>query len=163
MRWKMLRMLACYAVVLLTIAPRTFAQGWTSPTIPSEARHRWCGDVDVGQPPPPYKVGSNELPFCYLPKDVRPPELLAHPDPVFTGSVPKNYPTTVFLAVFVGTEGQPLRISVIRVMSYGLDEAAIDEVKKWTWHPAMKDGNPVAVQISPVQVRFRLTESAAKP
>jgi hypothetical protein len=48
-------------------------------------------------------------------------------------------------------------------MGYGLDEAAINEVKNWRWHPAMKDGKPAAVQISAVQVTFRLTEASAKP
>jgi protein TonB len=159
----MFRILACNAVVLLTIAPGTFAQRWTSPTIPSEIRLRWCGDVDVEQPPPPpYKVGSNEMPFCYLPSDVTHPELLKHPEPVYSGSVPENYQPAVLLVIFVGTEGQPLAILVARKAGYGLDEAAIDEVKNWRWRPAMKKGEPVAVKIS-VQVHFRLTKSSAEP
>jgi outer membrane biosynthesis protein TonB len=69
----------------------------------------------------------------------------------------------LFLVVFVGTEGQPLSVDIMRAMGYGLDGAAIDEVKKWKWRPAVKDGEPVAVKISAVQVKFRLTESSAKP
>ena len=115
----------------------------------------------IGSPPPPpspYKVGSNEAPFCYLPSDVTPPELLAHSDPVFTGSLPENYPTSVFLAVFVGTEGQPLSIIIGRAEGYGLDDAAIDEVKKWRWHPARKNGNPVAVRIT-LQIKLTRVET----
>jgi protein TonB len=121
--------------------------------------------VPIGSPPlppSPYKVGSNEEPFCYLPSDVTPPELLKHPEPVYTGFVPENYDPAVSLVVFVGTEGQPLSIIVGRVAGYGLDEAAIDEIKKWRWRPAMKYGEPVAVKIS-VQVKFRLTKPSAKP
>ena len=180
MRSKILRMSVCLALVLLAIAPTTFAQRWTSPTIPPEARDRWCRDVvppigspppptgivaPIGSPPPPTglsKVGSNELPFCYLPKDVTPPELLQHPEPVYTGLVPENYNPAVFLVVFVGTEGQPLSIVIGRGAGYGLDGAAIDEIKKWRWRPAMKNGEPVAVKIS-TQVKFRLSKSLDKP
>jgi protein TonB len=101
-----------------------------------------------------------------LPSDVTPPELLKHPEPVYTGFVRedyrRNYDAPVLLTVFVGTEGQPLSILVGRAVGYGLDEAAIEEVKKWRWRPAMKHGKPVAVKIS-VQVKFRLAESPAKP
>jgi len=167
MRSKISRMSICLALLLLATAPTTFAQRWTSPTIPPEARDRWCRDVGapIGSPPAPpgpYKVGSNELPFCYLPSDVTPPELLEHPEPVYTGFVPENYDPPGDLVVFVGTEGQPLSISVGRAAARGLDEAAVDEVKKWRWRPAMKNGEPVAVQIS-IQVKFRLTRSSAKP
>ena len=66
------------------------------------------------------------------------------------------------LGVFVGTEGQPLSISVTRAAGYGLDQAAIDEVENWRWTPGMKDGKPVAAQIV-VQVKFQLAKSSAKP
>jgi hypothetical protein len=97
-----------------------------------------------------------------LPKDVTPPELLQHPEPVYTGLVPENYNPAVFLVVFVGTEGQPLSIVIGRGAGYGLDGAAIDEIKKWRWRPAMKNGEPVAVKIS-TQVKFRLSKSLDKP
>jgi protein TonB len=81
---------------------------------------------------------------------------------VYTGFVPENYDPAVFLAVFVDTEGQHLSIGVGRAAGYGLDEAAIDEIKKWRWRPAMRYGEPVAVKLS-IQVRFRRTKSSAKP
>jgi len=37
----------------------------------------------------------------------------------------------------------------------GLDEKAIEAVKKWRFVPAMKDGKPVAVQVN-VEVNFHL-------
>ena len=42
-----------------------------------------------------------------------------------------------------------------RRLGMGLDEKAIEAVRKWKFEPAMKDGKPVAVQIS-VEVNFRL-------
>jgi len=47
-----------------------------------------------------------------------------------------------------------LSIIVDRAAGYGLDEAAIDEVKNWRWRPATKGEEPVAVKIS-LQVTFR--------
>jgi TonB family protein len=37
----------------------------------------------------------------------------------------------------------------------GLDQKAVEAVKKWKFQPAEKDGRPVAVQIN-VEVNFRL-------
>jgi len=167
MRSKVSRMSVRLAVFSFAVAPTAFAQGWTSPTIQPEVRDKWCRDVGepVGappRPPSPYAVGSNELPFCYLPKDVTPPQPLQHSEPVYSGSLPENYNPPMPLVVFVGTEGQPLSILLARATGYGLDQAAIDEVKNWRWTPAMKDGKPVAVKIS-VQVKFRLAKSLAKP
>lgn len=37
----------------------------------------------------------------------------------------------------------------------GLDEKAIEAVKRWKFKPAMKDGKPVAVAVN-IQIVFRL-------
>jgi TonB family protein len=37
----------------------------------------------------------------------------------------------------------------------GLDEKAIDAVRKWRFDPARKDGHPVAVPVN-IEVNFRL-------
>ncbi len=164
-----MRMSICLALVLLAIAPTTFAQRWTSPTIPLETTDRWCRDVGAPPgspplPPNPYAVGTNEMPFCYVPSDVKPPELLPHPDPVYTG--PGFWPASeprVTLEVFVSTEGLPLRIVVGQGFGKEFDQEALDVVRTWRWQPATKNGQPVAVLAGPVPVRFRLQGTSAKP
>jgi TonB family protein len=52
---------------------------------------------------------------------------------------------TVRLKVFVGEQGQALKVSVIEGMAgaYGFDEAAIEAANKSTYSPATRDGKPV--------------------
>ena len=59
------------------------------------------------------------------------------------------------LWLVVGTDGLPREIRVSRSLAYGLDEKAIEAVRKWRFKPATKDGKPVAVEVS-VQVNFHL-------
>ena len=46
-------------------------------------------------------------------------------------------------------------MKVARSLGMGLDQKAIEAVRRWTFEPAMKDDKPVAVQIN-VEVNFRL-------
>jgi TonB family protein len=59
------------------------------------------------------------------------------------------------LYLIVDTDGLPRDIRVARSIGYGLDEEAIEAVKKWKFKPSTFDGHPVAVQVN-VEVAFRL-------
>ena len=61
----------------------------------------------------------------------------------------------VGLWVVLGPDGLPRQISLVKSLGYGLDEAAIEAVRKWRFKPSMKDGKPVAVQIN-MELNFRL-------
>lgn len=68
--------------------------------------------------------------------------------------------------VVVGADGKPSDIAVARPIGFGLDETAVESLRKATFEPAMKDGHPVPVSLDLV-VEFRiyskLTAEAAKP
>jgi TonB family protein len=55
----------------------------------------------------------------------------------------------------VGADGRPYNIRVRQSLGMGLDEKAIEAVKSWRFHPAIRNGQPVAAQIG-VQVDFHL-------
>ncbi len=72
----------------------------------------------------------------------------------------------------IGTDGKPQEIVVGRPIGFGLDENAVETIKKVGFQPAIKDGKPVPVQLDLV-VQFRIyskrtqqpgdPEVAAKP
>lgn len=84
------------------------------------------------------------------------PRPIHHPDPKYSKAARKaKYQGVCLLWLVVGTDGKPRDIRVWRTLGLGLDEEAIKAVKKWTFEPARKDGQPVAVQIN-VEVNFKL-------
>lgn len=55
----------------------------------------------------------------------------------------------------VDEDGNPQNVRVIRPLGMGLDEKAIEAVRRYRFNPALKDGVPVPVEIK-VEVNFRL-------
>jgi TonB family protein len=64
---------------------------------------------------------------------------------------------TVRLKVFVGEQGQALKVSVIEGVSgtFGFDEAAIDAANKSTYSPATRDGRPVKGWTAEIAYKFQ--------
>jgi TonB family protein len=84
------------------------------------------------------------------------PRAIFAPDPEYSEEARRaGYQGTVVLWVVVGADGLPHDIRVQRTLGKGLDEKAIEAVRKWKFEPAKKDGVPVAVQIN-VETNFRL-------
>jgi TonB family protein len=84
------------------------------------------------------------------------PQPVTTPDPEYTEEA-RNAKTqgTCVLWLIVDQQGHPRDIRVVRGLGFGLDARAVDAVKQWRFQPAMKDGQPVNVQIS-VEVGFKL-------
>jgi TonB family protein len=79
------------------------------------------------------------------------------PDPEYSKEAKKKkVQGIVVLFVVVTIEGKATDISVAKSSGLGLDEMAIEAVRKWRFKPAMKDGKPVAVKV-PVEMTFRLS------
>ena len=79
------------------------------------------------------------------------------PNPNYTDEArAAKFNGTVILEVVVTAEGQVENISVVRKAGYGLEQNAIETVRKWQFKPATgPNGKPVAT-IVPIEVTFRL-------
>jgi TonB family protein len=78
------------------------------------------------------------------------------PDPEYSQEARnKKYEGVVVLMVVVTVEGKAKNIQVMKSPGMGLDEKAIEAVRKWKFKPATKDGKPVDAQI-PIEITFRL-------
>jgi TonB family protein len=66
-----------------------------------------------------------------------------------------RYQGIVLVSLIVDEQGMPRNPRVVRALGMGLDEKAIEAVKKYRFKPAMKDGKPVAVPIN-IEINFRL-------
>lgn len=67
-----------------------------------------------------------------------------------------KYQGVCLISLIVDAQGNPQNPRVIRTLGMGLDEKALEAVRKYKFKPAMKDGKtPVPVMIT-VEVNFRL-------
>jgi len=68
--------------------------------------------------------------------------------------------------VVVGADGKPGEIAVARPIGFGLDESAVNAIRKATFEPAVKDGKPVPVMLN-MEFVFRIyskrTAAESKP
>jgi outer membrane biosynthesis protein TonB len=64
-------------------------------------------------------------------------------------------PASNLYHVVIGADGKPGEIAVARPIGFGLDESAVDSIRKATFQPAIKDGKPVPVLLDLV-VQFRI-------
>lgn len=87
---------------------------------------------------------------------VNPPRVLYSPDPEYSDEARKaKYQGVCVLTLIVGPDGLPRDIKVARSVGMGLDEKAIEAVRKWKFQPSELHGKPVAVAIN-VELNFRL-------
>jgi len=84
------------------------------------------------------------------------PRVIFSPEPAFSDEARKSKTQgVVVLMLVVGKDGHPYDVYVQQSLGMGLDEKAIEAVRKWRFHPATLGGLPVATQIA-VEVQFHL-------
>ena len=84
------------------------------------------------------------------------PRAIYDPNPEYSDEARRaKYQGTVTLWVIISPDGKARDIRVARSLGMGLDEKAMEAVRTWRFHPATKDGHPVAVQVN-IEVNFRL-------
>ncbi len=102
--------------------------------------------TDESKPPAPAKASNG----------VSAPRVIYNPDPEYSEKARlAKFQGVCVLWLVVDTDGIPQDIKVARSLGMGLDEKAIEAVKKWRFEPARKNGIPVAVKVN-VEVAFRL-------
>jgi TonB family protein len=84
------------------------------------------------------------------------PSLLHKIEPEYSEEARKaKYQGTVLLYIEVDASGHAQNMRVIHSLGLGLDEKAMEAVRKWRFRPGTKDGKPVTVSAQ-VEVNFRL-------
>jgi len=98
---------------------------------------------------------SSATNFVKIGPGVTPPQLVKKKNPKYTRQAREaDLQGLVMVEADIGTDGNVQAARVLRPLGMGLDERAVEAVKKWKFKPAMKDGKPVPVQIA-VEVLFR--------
>ena len=85
------------------------------------------------------------------------PTVLYSIDPEFSDEARRaKYQGVCLIAVIVDAQGNPQNPRVVRALGMGLDEKALEAVRKYKFKPALRGGRtPVAVLIT-IEVNFRL-------
>jgi TonB family protein len=93
-----------------------------------------------------YKIGG----------DIHPPSLASKVEPEYTEDARlARYQGTAVLTIEIDTDGVARNMTVLRALGFGLDQKAIEAIRKWRFNPGTKDGQPVKV-VAHVEVNFRL-------
>jgi TonB family protein len=88
--------------------------------------------------------------------DVRGPVPLNNVEAEFSDEARRaKYQGVCVISLIVDAQGNPQNPRVIRALGMGLDEKALEAVRKYRFKPAMKGNTPVPVMIQ-VEVNFRL-------
>lgn len=84
------------------------------------------------------------------------PRVIYKPEPEYSDEARKaRVQGTVTIAAIIDPQGRPQNLRVVRQLGLGLDEKAVEAVRKWRFEPAMKGSHAVPVLVN-IEVSFRL-------
>jgi protein TonB len=88
--------------------------------------------------------------------DVKAPVAISRTKPDYTDAARKGHITgVVIVEAIVNKQGEVEQVKVLKGLSLGLNEQAVEAVKKWRFHPGTLNGEPVEV-IFTLTVNFTL-------
>jgi len=113
--------------------------------------------VTAAQETPDAKAQTTENDSVYeIGNGVTPPKGTYMPDPEYSEKArKKKISGTVVVAMVVMPDGKVRDVTLIKSLERSLDQQAIAAVRTWTFEPATKDGNLVAVHVR-AEVSFRI-------
>ena len=108
-------------------------------------------EIPEGPPPSPEPEGPIQVGG-----DVLPPAKTFAPQPQYTEIARKaRLQGVVIVQAIIDKGGNVTNVKVLKGLGMGLDQAAVDAIKKWKFDPATLNGKPVAVYYN-LTVNFRL-------
>ena len=91
------------------------------------------------------------------------PQVLYRVQPEYSEEARKaKHQGAVLLGFEVWEDGPAHNVRVLRTLGLGLDEKAIEAIKKWKFSPGTKDGKAVRVSAQ-IQISFRLRQRDRPP
>ena len=108
------------------------------------------------QPPPVVPDTEQSTEVSLASQETTAPIAVSAPDPEYSQEArEKKISGVCVLSLTVETDGSVSNIAVTQPLGSGLDEKAVETIRKWKFKPAMKDGKPVARMIA-IQMNFHI-------
>ena len=109
---------------------------------------------------PEFRRADDKTPddeIYHVQKDgVLPPRATYTPEPEFSEEARRaRFQGTVILKIVINKAGDIVRVRLERALGMGLDQNAMEGVKRWRFVPATRNGQPVAVEMN-IEVAFNL-------
>ena len=88
---------------------------------------------------------------------IKPPSVARRVDPEYSAEARQaKLQGTVVLSAVITTEGKATEIKVVTALGMGLDEKAVECLKKWSFRPARNRADePIPANVT-VEINFRL-------
>jgi TonB family protein len=149
--------------VVSVVGPVLFGL-WNTPRVHAQspqAGERQAGTIDSAPHSPDATIQSSSENIAaqqlyHVGGDVSAPKLIFAPDPQYSEEAKRaKYQGICVLSLVVDAEGNPQRVQVVRHLGKGLDQKAVEAVEQYKFEPAMRYGDPVAVEVH-IRMNFRL-------
>lgn len=136
-------------------APQLTVEVTKGPTEDPSARRGEAEASPVARQPPPLML-SGIGDHADIRGDIRPPMKIESPQPRYTEQARKaRVQGVVIVKVLIDKGGNVTIVKVLKGLSLGLTEAALEAMSKWKFEPATLNGEPVDVYYN-LTVSFRL-------